>query len=75
MVIARTNRLYFFNFVLGPSTATGGRFGCKCGNILSIRIIDTPPNKNPIVTGSHGMVSCFESSNDGERRASSLQQA
>ncbi len=27
IVIARTRRLLFFNFVLGPSKATGGRFG------------------------------------------------
>ena len=58
----------FLILFLGPSTATGGRFGCKCGNILSIRIIDIPPNKNPIATGSHGIVSYFESSNDGKRR-------
>lgn len=33
-VISRTIRLFFFNFVLGSSSATGGsRLECKCGNI------------------------------------------
>ena len=27
MVIARTKRLLFFNFVFGPSTFPGGKFG------------------------------------------------
>ena len=68
IVIARTRRLLVYNFVFLPSVTTGGKFGCRCGIILSIILIVIPPNKKPMATGNHGINSCFESSNAGESR-------